>query len=60
VVGPGENRQLNAALHRIAVIQIRLDGLGRAYYQQRREVAIPPWKPSEPWNAASPASSSTS
>ncbi|MFB9240055.1 IS110 family transposase [Plantactinospora siamensis] len=33
----GGNRQLNAALHRIAVTQIRLDGLGRAYYQKRRE-----------------------
>jgi transposase len=32
----GGNRQLNAALHRIAVTQIRLDGLGRAYYQRRR------------------------
>jgi transposase len=31
----GGNRQLNAALHRIAVTQIRLDGLGRAYYQHR-------------------------
>jgi transposase len=31
------NRQLNTALHRIAVTQIRLDGLGRAYYQRRRE-----------------------
>jgi transposase len=29
------NRQLNAALHRIAVTQIRLAGLGRAYYQKR-------------------------
>jgi transposase len=29
------NRQLNAALHRIAVTQIRLDGDGRAYYQKR-------------------------
>jgi len=28
------NRQLNAALHRIAVTQIRLDGLGRAYYRR--------------------------
>ena len=26
------NRQLNAALHRIAVTEIRLDGLGQAYY----------------------------
>jgi transposase len=32
----GGNRQLNAAVHRIAVTQIRLDGLGRAYYQRRR------------------------
>ena len=29
------NRQLNAALHRIAVTQIRLNGLGRAYYEHR-------------------------
>ena len=29
------NRQLNAALHRIAVTQIRLDGLGGAYYRKR-------------------------
>ena len=32
----GGNRQLNAALHRIAVTQIRLHGPGRAYYQRRR------------------------
>lgn len=31
------NRQLNAALHRIAVTQIRLDGLGRTYYRKRLE-----------------------
>ncbi len=29
------NRQLNAALHRIAVTQIRLDGLGQDYYRHR-------------------------
>ena len=29
------NRQLNAALHRIAVTQIRLGGLGTAYYRTR-------------------------
>ncbi|ORB63088.1 IS110 family transposase [Mycobacterium scrofulaceum] len=29
------NRQLNAALHRIAVTQIRLDSLGQAYYRSR-------------------------
>ena len=32
----GGNRQLNAALHRIAVTQARLDGLGQIYYQRRR------------------------
>ena len=31
----GGNRQLNAALHRIAVTQIRLNGPGRAYYHRR-------------------------
>lgn len=29
------NRQLNTALHRIAVTQIRLDGLGATYYRKR-------------------------
>jgi transposase len=29
------NRQLNASLHRIAVTQIRLDGLGQTYYRHR-------------------------
>jgi transposase len=29
------NRQLNAALHRIAVTQIRLDGIGQTYYRMR-------------------------
>lgn len=29
------NRQLNAALHRIAVTQIRLGGLGQIYYRKR-------------------------
>lgn len=33
----GGNRQLNTALHRIAVTQTRVDDLGRAYYQRRRE-----------------------
>jgi transposase len=31
----GGNRQLNTALHRIAVTQLRLGGAGRAYYQHR-------------------------
>jgi transposase len=30
------NRQLNAAIHRIAVTQIRLDGLGKAYYAKKK------------------------
>ena len=29
------NRQLNAALHRIAVTQIRMSGLGQTYYRKR-------------------------
>jgi transposase len=32
----GGNRQLNAALHRIAVTQIRLAGRGHDYFQHRR------------------------
>jgi hypothetical protein len=31
----GGNRQLNAALHRIAVTQLRHDSPGRAYVQRR-------------------------
>lgn len=34
----GGNRQLNAALHRIAVTQTRLDGPGRDYYQRRLQM----------------------
>ena len=30
------NRQLNAAVHRIAVTQIRLDGLGQTYYRKKK------------------------
>lgn len=30
------NRQLNAAIHRVAVTQIRVDGLGKAYYQKKK------------------------
>ncbi len=30
------NRQLNAAIHRIAITQIRLDGLGKTYYQKKK------------------------
>src|SRR5207248_4607618 len=31
----GGNRQLNAAMHRIAVTQMRLNGRGRAYFEHR-------------------------
>lgn len=30
------NRQLNAAIHRIAVTQIRLQGLGKTYYEKKK------------------------
>ena len=30
------NRQLNAAIHRIAVTQLRLDGLGKPYYDKKK------------------------
>ena len=30
------NRQCNTAIHRIAVVQLRLDCPGRAYYRRRR------------------------
>ena len=57
----GGNRQLNAALHRIAVTQTRLPaGPGQVYYQRRRAQETPPWKPYAPSNAASPAPCSTS
>jgi transposase len=30
------NRQLNAAIHRIAITQIRLPGLGKSYYEKKK------------------------
>ena len=36
------NRQINAALHRIAVCQIRHPSPGQAYYRKRCEAADPP------------------
>ena len=35
-VCPFGNRQINTAIHRIAVVQLRLDCPGRAYYRRRR------------------------
>jgi transposase len=46
----GGNRQLNAALHRIAVTQLRLDGAGRAYHQRR--IALGDTKTGHPGAAA--------
>ena len=46
------NRQLNAALHRIAVTQIRMDGsLGQTYYRHRLK-ATPPARPCAASNVA--------
>ena len=30
------NRQLNAAIHRIAITQIRIEGLGKTYYEKKK------------------------
>ena len=30
------NRQLNTAIHRIAITQIRLEGLGKTYYEKKK------------------------
>lgn len=35
-LNPGGNRQVNAALHRIAISQMRVSGCGRAYFEHRR------------------------
>lgn len=34
------NRQLNAAIHRIAITQIRLDGLGTTYYEKKKAAGM--------------------
>ncbi|MHA0290191.1 IS110 family RNA-guided transposase (plasmid) [Mycobacterium sp. C3-094] len=38
------NRQINMALHRIAIVQIRLGGLGATYYRMRTEAGDVPSK----------------
>jgi transposase len=55
----GGNRQLNAALHRIAITQLRLSGPGQRYYQRRRAQGDGPARPSGPSSAASPAPSTS-
>jgi transposase len=41
-LNPGGNRQLNAALHRIAITQSRQGGAGRAYLDRRRQAGDTP------------------
>ena len=48
------NRQLNAALHRIAITQLRLPGPGQSYYQRRRARGDGTGEPSAPSGAARP------
>jgi Transposase IS116/IS110/IS902 family len=49
----GSNRQLNAALHRIAITQLRLPRQATAYYQRRRVQGDGPTRPSGPSSAES-------
>ena len=56
----GGNRQINAALHRIAVTRARCHPETRAYIDRKRPKARPPAKPSAASSATSPAASGTS
>jgi transposase len=56
----GGNRQLNAAIHRIAITQLRLAGPGQIYYRRRRAQATAPVTPSAYSSDASPARSTSS
>ena len=53
----GGNRQLNAALHTIAVCQARDPGPGRGYYLRKISEGKTPPRPAERSNDASPTSS---
>jgi transposase len=55
----GGNRQLNTALHIIAVCQIRDPSPGQAYYRRKLAEAKPPTKPAAASNATSPTSSTS-
>jgi hypothetical protein len=47
--GPRGNRQLNAALHRIAITQIRITGSpGQLYYQLDAPEETLPWRRNGP------------
>jgi transposase len=53
----GGNRQLNAALHTIAVCQARDPGPGRRYYLRKLSEGKTPPRPAERSSGASPMSS---
>jgi transposase len=55
----GGNRQLNCALHRIAITQARVHPPARAYLGANRASAKAPARPSAASNASSPAPSTT-
>ena len=55
----GGNRQLNAALRRIAITQLGLPGPGQTYYRRRRAQGDGTVRPSPPSSAASPAPSTS-
>ena len=50
----GGNRQLNTALHLIAVCQIRDPSPGQAYYQRKLARPRPPRRPAAASNGTSP------
>jgi transposase len=41
----GGNRQINRVLHIMATVQLRTQTEGRAYYERKRPMGRPPWKP---------------
>jgi transposase len=45
------NRRLNRVLHIMAIVQIRHDTEGRAYYQRKLAAGKTPWKPAVPETA---------
>ncbi|MEP7194335.1 MAG: IS110 family transposase [Actinomycetota bacterium] len=51
------NRRINRVLHIMAIVQLRGDTEGRAYYRRKLAAARPRWNPSVPSNAACPMSS---
>ena len=54
----GGSRQLNVALHRIAITEVRLGGLAKTYLEPRRAVDDTKLRPSEPFAESSATRSS--